>query len=97
MDAVAAEAVALLSKSHLSGFWLHLDADVLDDSVMPAVDYRQPGGVTPEELIILLRTARTSRRLAGLSVAIYNPALDPDGRAAHTLVDCIARGLVEGP
>lgn len=22
------------------GFWTHLDADVLDDSIMPAVDYR---------------------------------------------------------
>jgi arginase len=25
---------------------VHLDADVLDDAVMPAVDYRQPGGLT---------------------------------------------------
>jgi len=25
-------------------YWIHVDADVLDDAVMPAVDYRQPGG-----------------------------------------------------
>ena len=46
------------------------------------------------------RTAPHRQNLAsfaGLSVAIYNPALDPDGRAAQTLVDCIAAGLAEGP
>jgi arginase len=96
IDAVAAEAVALVGGSQLSGFWLHLDADVLDDDVMPAVDYRQPGGLTPAELIVLLRTALVTGRLAGVSVAIYNPALDADGRAARTLVDCIASGLAEG-
>jgi arginase len=28
----------------LDGFWIHLDADVLDDALMPAVDYRMPEG-----------------------------------------------------
>jgi arginase len=96
MDVVAGEALGPAASAELSGFWLHLDADVLDDTVMPAVDYRQPGGVTPEELTILLRAAAVSGRLAGVSVAIYNPAFDPDGSAAKTLVDCIAVGLVEG-
>ena len=62
---------------------------------MPAVDYRHPGGVTPDELVVLLRVALASLRLAGLSIAIYNPALDADGRAAQILVDCIAEGLSE--
>jgi hypothetical protein len=29
-------------------FWVHVDADVFDDTVMPAVDYRQPGGLSAE-------------------------------------------------
>ncbi|MDW0340584.1 MAG: arginase family protein [Nitrososphaeraceae archaeon] len=38
--------IQTLLKNELSGFWIHLDADVLDDSIMPAVDYRLPDGIT---------------------------------------------------
>lgn len=93
MPVVAAEAAAILGSAQLSGFWMHLDADVLDDDVMPAVDYRQPGGLAPAELIMLIRRATQTGRLAGVSIAIYNPTLDPDGSAGRTLVDCIATGL----
>jgi arginase len=88
------EAVLTVARPELApGFWLHLDADVLDDAAMPAVDYRQADGLSPKELTILLRTARESRRLAGMSVAIYNPALDPSGKAAGVLADSLIAGL----
>ncbi len=32
----------------VEGFWIHLDADVLDDAIMPAVDSRQPRKFEPE-------------------------------------------------
>lgn len=91
--AVAAEAVVVVARPELAGFWLHLDADVLDDAVMTAVDYRQAGGLAIAELTTLLRSATDSGRIGGVSVAIYNPALDADGRAGHALVDCIVDGL----
>lgn len=94
MEQVARHAVAHLARPDLiPGFWLHLDADVLDDTVMPAVDYRQPDGLSPAELQILLRIAHLSGRLAGMSIAIYNPALDPTGDAARALVEVVAAGL----
>ena len=93
MDAVAAEAIAILARRELSGFWLHLDADVLDDAVMPAVDYRQPGGLSPKDLVTLLRACAGSGALRGMSVAIYNPALDPSGEAGRLLVKCLGDGL----
>jgi arginase len=94
MAAVAADALAVVTRPELeAGFWLHLDADVLDDAVMPAVDYRQPGGLAPAELVMLLSAARRTERLAGLSVAIYNPMLDPQGKAAAVLVDCLGAGI----
>jgi hypothetical protein len=34
----------------LEGFWAYLDAAVLEDAVMPAVDYRMPGGLSWNEL-----------------------------------------------
>ena len=48
VEAAAANSVARLSKPELDGFWIHLDADVLDDAVMPAVDYRMPEGLSWE-------------------------------------------------
>lgn len=97
IDPVATEATQYLSSSQLAGFWMHLDADVLDDAIMPAVDYRQPGGFATDELLVLLRSAVRTGRLAGMSISIYNPSLDADGSAARRLVECVAEGIaVEG-
>lgn len=94
IEIASREAVRIVARPELEpGFWLHLDADVLDDAVMPAVDYRQADGLSPAELTSLLRAARASGRLAGMSVAIYNPALDRSGKAAGILVDSLVAGL----
>ena len=77
-------------------FWVHVDADVLDDAVMPAVDYRQPGGLSVDELTTLLSAAMAGGRVAGVEVTIYNPSLDRGGRAGATLVDVLKRGLAAG-
>jgi arginase len=74
-------------------FWLHLDADVLDDAIMPAVDYRLPGGLSWPELEALLAAARATGRLAGLEVTIFNPRLDPTGAIAGALTDGLVAGL----
>ncbi|GGZ69364.1 arginase family protein [Streptomyces bluensis] len=73
----------------LDGFWVHLDADVLDPSVMPAVDSPDPDGLLPDELVALLRPLVTSPHCAGLNVTIYDPDLDPDGTAGALLSDVI--------
>jgi len=36
---------------------------------------------------------RGTGRLAGLSVSIFNPRKDPDGRIAMALTDCLVAGL----
>jgi arginase len=74
-------------------FWLHIDADVLDDAIMPAVDYRMAGGMSFEELSELLALAVGCGRLAGVEVAIFNPALDPSGQIAGRFADALVRGL----
>ena len=76
-----------------AGFWIHLDADVLDDAVMPAVDYRLPDGLSWDELSAIVRAAVASPRAVGLEITIFNPTLDPDGRIARDLVNALAGGL----
>jgi arginase len=98
--AVAArDAVAHLTRDRgpEDGFWIHVDADVLDDAIMPAVDYRLPGGLSWEELTTAIRIAIQSRRAVGLEVTIYNPKLDPGGEGARGLAKVIGDALATGP
>lgn len=89
----ARDAVDHLSRPELEGFWIHVDADCLDDAVMPAVDFRLPDGLSPEELQTTLTIALDSGRAVGLEVTIYNPSLDADGRAGRLLTDLLVRSL----
>ncbi|MCT9142656.1 arginase family protein [Streptomyces violarus] len=90
----ARRAVGLLTGDGAgAGYWIHLDVDVLDDAAMPAVDYRQPGGLTWQELETVLRTALSDGGAVGLDVAIFNPRLDPDGSLAERLTECLLRGF----
>ena len=91
--AATAEALRHLARHDLDGFFVHVDADVLDDAIMPAVDYRLPGGLSAGELRHVLRAAAASGGFAGLEVTIYNPALDRDGSAGGLLVDALVDGL----
>ncbi|MFG2292523.1 arginase family protein [Streptomyces sp. NPDC048603] len=94
--AVARAALDGLHPPVTEGFWVHLDADVLDPTVMPAVDSPDPGGLFPAELAGLLRTLLASPRCVGLNVTIYDPDLDPDGTAAALLTDLVV-GAVADP
>jgi arginase len=93
-DAAVREALAHLDREELAGFWIHLDADALDDAIMPAVDYRIPDGISWQELETVLRLALASGRAVGLEVTIYNPRLDPDGEAGRGLVRSIGNALM---
>jgi hypothetical protein len=90
-EQAARDAVDYLTRQDVEGFFIHLDADVLDDAVMPAVDFRVPGGLSPRELATVLEVAIASDKAVGLEVTIYNPRLDRDGRAGHVLVDVLCK------
>jgi arginase len=93
IDAAAAAAVSHVARDDLAGFFVHVDADVLDDAIMPAVDYRQPGGLTASELQRTLERALASGKAVGLEVTIYNPRLDDHGVAGRTLVRILADAI----
>jgi arginase len=95
LASAARDAVAHLSRAELDGFWIHVDADCLDDAVMPAVDFRLPGGLAPQELETLLKLALASGRAVGLEITIYNPELDTGGRAGKLLTDVLVSALAQ--
>jgi arginase len=75
------------------GFFIHLDADVVSDDLMPAVDYRMPDGLTWEELQTVLAVALASGRAVGIEITIYNPALDESGASGRELSRTLVRAL----
>lgn len=89
----AREAIAHLSRDELAGFWIHIDADCLDDAIMPAVDYRMPDGLTADELETTLKIALGSGYAVGLEITIYNPSLDADGQAGRALTSLLVNAL----
>ncbi|AZO78972.1 MULTISPECIES: arginase family protein [unclassified Bosea (in: a-proteobacteria)] len=89
----ARAAIDHLTREELDGFFIHVDADVLDDAIMPAVDFRIPGGISWAELGAVLDIALASGKAIGLEVTIYNPELDQDGGAGSGLADVLAKAL----
>jgi arginase len=99
---VGAEEAARAAIEHLGrrtpdGFWIHLDVDVLDDAIMPAVGYRMPGGLSWQELETVLNAAMRSGLARGINITIFEPKHDTTGSIARDLVNTLARGLVRSP
>jgi arginase len=73
--------------------WLHLDLDALDERALPAVTYPQANGLDWDAATALLRPLAGSPGLIGMSVADFNPDLDPQGRYAARVVELLAAVL----
>lgn len=86
-------AAALETLTATDGYWLQVDVDVLDPEFMPAVDSPDPGGLDPVGFVELLRAFAPGA--AGVSVTVFDPDLDPDGRHARLLADLLVDGLAE--
>ena len=89
-DAVAATASAVLARvgsSEVGGFWILVDADVLNPVVMPAVGSPEPGGPGIEELAALLDPLVGHPGALGMALTLYDPSLDPDRSCAARLVE----------
>ncbi|WP_237706582.1 arginase family protein [Kribbella flavida] len=82
-----------MERDELDGFWVHLDVDILDAEVMPAVDSPDPGGLQHQELQDLLEPLLASTQCAGIDIGIFDPDLDPDGKYAAELTDTLVAAL----
>jgi agmatinase len=61
-----------------------LDLDALDASIMPAVAYPTPGGLTYTQVIGLIHGVAAKAKIAGFDMIEFVPARDPSGLAAFT-------------
>jgi arginase len=75
------------------GFWIHLDADVFDETIMQAVDDPRPDGLAWDEVVSALSIAVGSGHAAGLQVAIYNPDIDAAGSNGRGLAATVRAAL----
>ncbi|MGI5125364.1 arginase family protein [Pseudonocardia sp. CA-107938] len=90
---MAAAARTALAGIGADTVWVHLDVDVLDPSVMPAVDSPDPGGLDPAELVEVLVPLLADPRTVGIDVAIYDPDLDEDGVGAALIADVLTEAM----
>ena len=96
---IAARAATRLA-GHASGWWLHVDLDVLDGQEFTACgaasDPSMPAGLTWAGLTALTRTALQTDGCRGWSIGVYNPDLDPENRGAQRIVAYLADALGHG-
>jgi arginase len=76
-----------------AGYWVHVDMDVLDPAVMPAVDAPEPGGIAFPELELLLSGLVDTPDCLGVEITVFDPDYDPDGSYAHEITAAIVAGL----
>ena len=86
---VALDFLDMVDSNNLDGFFIHLDADVLDDTVMAAVDSRQADGLSYAELKDMLIPLLSSRKAVGMEITILDPDLDADGKYTKVFVNNI--------
>lgn len=75
-----------VKNKNLDGFWLHIDVDVLNDTIMPCVDSRTPDGLTYQEFNELTSYLFQNEKLSGLEITILDPDLDPTGQYTRDFV-----------
>ena len=92
-ESTAAEAAAHVA-GQASGWWLHVDLDVLDGKEFracgAATEPSMPEGLTWAQLTDVTRAALQVDGCRGWSIGVYNTDLDPDGRDAQRIVAYVA-------
>jgi hypothetical protein len=68
---------------------VHVDLDVIDWRYGRANPFACEGGLSPDELLRVIESARERFPIAGLVIASYDPSCDADGRIADAVLRII--------
>lgn len=80
-------------RSDARSLYFHIDLDVLDTSVGKANSYAVAGGLTVDDVLGVLESARRRFDIVGASMTAYDPVVDPAGKIARAAID-IAQALL---
>jgi arginase len=85
---VAAEAAGYLA-DHCDWIVCHLDVDSIDPTLMPTVNFPEPGGLSLEEVKAVVSELKKTGKLKVFDLTAYNPRLDRDNTSAIMLLRLI--------
>ena len=91
------ESVSARASSRLSDAadWIvcHLDVDVMDQKIMPSVNYPSPNGMSEAQVVVAIKSLRATGKLRVLDITAYNPDLDKAGSSARLIIRLIQKAL----
>jgi len=67
----------------------HLDIDVLDPELIPAVNYPTPYGLTTEETSVVISKLLGTGKVRALELAAYNPSKDRGASSAKKIIELL--------
>lgn len=87
------ERLAVLRKN-VGEVYLHIDLDVLDESVARVNQFACPGGMTPERVLDLIRDIGANFHIGAAALTAWDPSCDPE-RRVPPIARSIAKAIVE--
>lgn len=75
----AEDFLQMINSKELDGFFVHFDADVLSDELMPAVDSRMEDGIDYQNLREILTPLVRSPLCFGIEITVLDPDYDETG------------------
>lgn len=83
----------MVTDQKLDGFFIHLDVDVLDDGIMPAVDSRTHDGLTYAELNHILEKLLPHEKAVGMEITILDPDRDPSAEYTKEFIANMTKNI----
>ncbi|MGS2763576.1 arginase family protein [Sinomicrobium sp. M5D2P9] len=89
------EFLQMVEENNLDGYFIHVDADVLDDIIMPAVDSRAKDGLTYAELDHILEKLLAHEKAVGMEITILDPNLDPTAEYTKEFIANVGKCILD--
>jgi arginase len=88
------EAVDRLA-ARVKTIYLHLDLDVLNPAISPGVNFSEPGGISAEQLLTVVKHVIATGKLGAATIANFNPDRDREDRTLRIAWRLVS--IFEGP
>lgn len=83
-------------RQNVGEVYLHIDLDVLDDSVARVNQFACPGGMTAQHVLDLIGDIGSNFHIGAAALTAWDPSYDPEGRVppiASSIATAIVRAL----